>query len=294
MERLDGATFRQALESLMATIRDFLEGSPTARKTVSLPMGATSSVAIWENRNDRISYATPRGHVFSCYLDGGTGTRRLDYGPQTGRPGTICIMPEGQTSEWEITTPFRFVHLYVPDEQLRAAFAMIHDCDSRRMDLPELTFAEVPDLALPLVRLAKAALRHDLLMADGAIADVVGRLGKREITLKGGLPMHLLRRIDDWIDAHLDQPIRLADIACLTGLSPFHLHRMFRITRGLPLHGWVTNRRIARAKKMLAGLTPLVEIAQACGFSSQSYFTRVFKEQISTTPDAYRALLLRS
>lgn len=274
----------------MTTIRDFLEGSPAARNTAFLPMGAASSVAIWENRDDRISYAAPRGHVFSYYLDGGTGTRRLDAGPRTGRPGTVCIMPEGQTSEWEITTPFRFVHLYVPDDQLRAAFALTHDCDARRMDLPELTFAEVPDLVLPLIRLAGAALRQDLLMADTAVAEVVGRLGTRQIALKGGLPTHLLRRIDDWIDAHLDQPIRLADIACLTELSPFHLHRMFRATRGLPLHGWVTNRRIARAKMMIAGPTPLIEIAGACGFSSQSHFTRVFKEQTSTTPDAYRAL----
>lgn len=277
----------------MATVRDFLEGSPAARNSASLPMGAASSVAIWENRYDRISYAAPRGHVFSCYLDGGTGTRRLDAGPATGRPGTICIMPEGQTSEWEITTPFRFVHLYVPDNQLRAAFAMIHDCDARRMDLPELTFAEVPELVLPLVQLAEAALRQDLLMADAAVADVVGRLGTRQIALKGGLPAHLLRRIDEWIDVHLDQPIRLADIACLTGLSSFHLHRMFRATRGMPLHGWVTKLRTVRAKTMLAGRTPLVEIAQACGFSSQSHFTKVFKEQTSATPDAYRALQRR-
>lgn len=278
----------------MATVRDFLESSPAARNIAFLPMGAASCVAIWENSNDRISYAAPNGHVFSCYLDGGTGTRRLDAGPQTGRPGTVCIMPEGQNSEWEITTPFRFVHLYVPDDHLRAAFAVIHDCDSRRMDMPELTFADVPDLALPLVKLAEAALRRDLLMADAAIADVVGRLGTRQIALKGGLPAHLLRHIDEWIDAHLDQPIRLADIACLTGLSPFHLHRMFKATRGLPLHGWITNRRIDRAKSMMAGRTPLVEIAQACGFSSQSHFTRVFKDRFSTTPDVYRALVRRS
>ncbi|MFN4061448.1 MAG: helix-turn-helix transcriptional regulator [Paracoccus hibiscisoli] len=66
---------------------------------------------------------------------------------------------------------------------------------------------------------------------------------------------------------------------------------MFKATRGLPLHGWITNRRIDRAKSMMAGRTPLVEIAQAYGFSSQSHFTRVFKERFSTTPDVYRALV---
>lgn len=278
---------------MTATIRDFLEGSPAARNTVSLPMGGSTCAAIWENRDDRISYVAPRGHVFSYYLDGGTGTRRVDAGSETGRPGTVCIMPEGQTSEWEITTPFRFVHLYVPDDQLRSAFAMIHDCDARRMALPELTFAEVPELVSPLLLLAEAARRQDLLVADTAVSDLVGRLGTREVILKGGLPAHLMRRIDDWIDAHLDQPIRLADIALLTDLSPFHLHRMFRTTRGLPLHGWVTKQRIGRARMLLAGPAPLVEIAQACGFSSQSHFTRVFKEQTAITPDAYRLMRRR-
>ena len=279
---------------MTATVHDLLECSPAARKTAFLAMGAAASAAIWENQNDRISYKAPRGHVFSYYLNGGTGTRRLDVGSETGRPGTVCIMPEGQTSEWQITTPFRFVHLYIPDNQIRSAFALVHDCDARRMDLPELTFAAMPRLATPLIQLAEAARRQDLLMADAAVTDLVGQLSKCAIVLKGGLPTHLLRRIDDWIDAHLDQPIRLADIALLTDLSPFHLHRMFRTTRGLPLHGWVTNRRIDRARTLLAGTTPLIEIAQACGFSSQSHFTRVFKEQTSTTPDAYRALQRRS
>lgn len=272
------------------TIRKFLEGSHAARTLASLEMGAATSVAIWENQHDRVSYDTPRGNVFSFYLEGGTGTRRLDHGFETGRPGVICIMPEGQTSQWEITTPFRFVHLYIPDDMLRASFALIHDCDARQMDLPEVTFGEAPALVSPLVRLAEAALSEDLLMADAALADLVGQLSKRAIALRGGLPGHLLRRIDDWIDAHLGQPIRLADIAALTELSPYHLHRMFRAARGLPLHGWVTARRIAQAKRMLDGPAPLIEVAEACGFSSQSHFSRVFKDQTATPPAAYRSL----
>lgn len=274
----------------MTTVRDVLEGSAAARNTAWLAMGPATGVAIWENRDDRISYGALHGHVFSCYLDGGTGTRRLDGDPATGRPGAVCIMPQGQSSEWEITTPFRFVHLYVPDDRLRAAFARIHDCDARRLDLPELTFADAPRLAMPLGRLAGAARCGDVLMADAALSEVVSCLGPRAIALTGGLPAHLLRRIDDWIDAHLDQPIRLARIAALADLSPFHLHRMFRMARGMPLHGWVTARRIDRARAMLAGPAPLCEIAQACGFSSQSHFTRVFRDHTALTPAAYRAV----
>lgn len=182
------------------------------------------------------------------------------------------------------------MHLYVPDDQLRGAFARIHDCDARRMDLPEITFADMLALSGPLSRLAKAAMAQDLLMADDLFADLVARLGTREIMLRGGLPARLLRQIDDWIEAHLDQQIRLNDIAQAIGLSPYHLHRMFRATRGMPLHGRITNYRIARAKSLLAGPMPVVDIAFACGFSSQSHFARVFKAHTTCTPGTYRRL----
>ncbi len=139
------------------TIRDRLETSASARATAALSLGAAGSVAIWENRDDRVRYGGHSGHVFSLYLEGGTGTRRTDGRFGHGRPGAVCILPEGQSSEWDITTPFRFVHLYVSAAQLHADFARIHGCDARRLDLPELTFAERPRLAAALARLAVAA-----------------------------------------------------------------------------------------------------------------------------------------
>lgn len=276
---------------MTATIRNVLQGSSAARLAASLDLGAGGAVAIWENRDDRLSYEAPQGHVFSLYLQGGSGTRRLDAGPQTGRPGAVCIMPEGQASEWEITTPFRFVHLYLPDDHLRAAFAATHDCDARRLDLPETTFAEMPLLAQSLHALSQAASHGDILMADALLADLVGHLGSRPIELRGGLPPHILRRIDCWIEAHLDGTIRLADLSRITDLSQFHLHRMFRVSRGMTLHSWITRHRIARAKALLATRVPLIEVAMACGYSSQSHFTRAFKGWTARTPDVYRACI---
>ena len=270
------------------TVRDTLETSASARATAALSLGAAGSVAIWENRDDRVRYGGHSGHVFSLYLHGGTGTRRTDGQFGHGRPGAVCLLPEGQSSEWDITTPFRFVHLYVSDAQLRADFARIHDCDARRLDLPELTFAEHPRIAAALAGLAGAAERADLLAAEVARADLIAELATRPLVLKGGLAPHLLRRIDDWIAEHLDGPIRLGDLAALADLSEFHLHRMFRTSRGVTLQGWILAARIARAKRLLATETPLIEIALACGFSSQSHFTRAFKAETGLTPQVWR------
>ncbi|WP_111431238.1 AraC family transcriptional regulator [Rhodobacteraceae bacterium DSL-40] len=271
------------------TVQDFLGASPTARIAARLELGGRRTVTIWENRDDRVLYETPAGHTFSFYLEGGTGTRRLDAGAVAGWPGAVCILPEGQGSAWEITAPFRFVHLYLPDDALRAAYAMTHDCDARRLEVRDVTFAALPEIGAPLRRLALAAEAQDRLAADGALAELVGALPARRLAVKGGLSPLALRRIDDWIEAHLEGPIRLADLAALAGLSEFHVQRMFRLCRGVSPHGWVTQRRIARAQALLRGPEPLAGIAAACGFSSQSHFTRVFGRETGLTPAAYRA-----
>lgn len=278
----------------MASIRDVLDRSSAARVTAALDLGAGRAVRIWENHSDRVRYEASSGHVFSLYLDGGTGTRRVDGAVQSGFPGAVCIMPDGHSSEWEITTPFRFVHLYLPDEALRAGFARAHDCDARRLDLPEVTLAAMPGLVAPLTALAQAAWQGDLLSGEVALAEILGGLGARQIVLKGGLAPHLLRRVDDWIEAHLDSAIRLADLAQIVDLSPFHLHRMFRMSRGATLQDWITDRRIDRAKALLREHCPLIQIAVACGFASQSHLTRVFKARTMLTPAAYRAALGRA
>ncbi len=56
-------------------------------------------------------------------------------------------------------------------------------------------------------------------MADAAVADVVGRLGTRHIALKGGLPAHLLRRIDVWI-----RPVMLEEVKARSDTLPRNLY----------------------------------------------------------------------
>lgn len=267
-----------------------MRASPVARQIAHLDLGAGCGVAIWENQNDERHYDAPRDHVFSLYLQGGTGTQRLDAGGIAGRPGAICVMPEGCGSAWRITTRFRFVHLYLSDARLRSGFAWIHDCDARQMDLAEATFADNPLMARPLQVLSRAALDGDVLLGSTAASELIRGLSPRRVSLRGGLAPHMLRRVDEWIEAHLDQPIHLDDLARLTDLSPFHFHRMFQRSRGVAPHAWVTHRRVMRAQDMLAGRDQIAAISAACGFSSQSHMTRVFQARTGLTPASFRRL----
>lgn len=288
------------------TIYDVLRRSPVARALAGMELGEGCAVTVWENTRDRVCYQAPAHTTFSLYLEGGTGTRRLDAGGVAGYPGAICVMPEGCGSDWEINAPFRFVHLYLSEARLRSGFARTHDGDARSLDLPETTFIRNPDLAAPLARLAAAGADGDVLHAATALAELFGALrrkpGSTHTTqagttqagpLRAGLAPHILRRVDDWIDAHLDQTITLDDLAALADLSGYHFHRMFRLSRGIAPHARVTWKRVARARILLRTDQPIAAIAAACGFSSQSHLTRVFHRHTGWTPAVYRGVVER-
>lgn len=276
---------------MQRSVQDVLGGSPHATCLARMDLGGGSAVTIWENHDDQMRYDGPSGHVFSLYLQGGESTLRMDGGPRAGRAGAVCILPEGHRSIWQIGARFRFVHLSLGDAALRTGFACIHDRDARLLHLPEATFAERPGLARPLAELARAAASGARLAAEASVAELIAALAPQPLRLSGGLTPRQMRQLTDWAEARLDQPIRLADMAALAGLSEFHFHRMFRLSAGCTPQAFVTARRIARARRLLAGALPLAEIALACGFSSQSHLTRAFRAQTGLTPAVWRRAL---
>lgn len=270
------------------TVSDFLGTSPVAAPTARSDLGAGAAAMLWRNTRDRVRYEAPKGHTFSLYLEGGTGTRRMDAGGLQGFPGAVSVMPEGCDSEWEVSAPFSFVHLYLSEARLRSSFAEAHDCDARRLSLPEVTYAAESALAAPLAALACAAQSGDGLAGQTAVAELVAALAPGPVRLSGGLSARVLRRVEEWTEAHLEQEITLRDMAAVAGLSEFHFHRMFRASRGIAPHRWVQMRRIRRAQSLLAAGTSIAETAAATGFSSQSHLSRVFRAQIGMTPAQYR------
>ena len=107
--------------------------------------------------------------------------------------------------------------------------------------------------------------------------------------LRGGLPPAALRRVEVFVEAGLDRPLPLADLAARAGLSVFHFARAFRVSTGLTPRAFVETRRIARARQLIAGTTqPLAAIAVDTGFGTQSRLTIAFKRATGFTPAAWR------
>jgi AraC family transcriptional regulator len=108
-------------------------------------------------------------------------------------------------------------------------------------------------------------------------------------TYEGGLPPHHLRKILDYIEAHLDQEIRLETLAQLLKMSQFHFSRLFKQSIGLSPYRYLIQQRIERAKSLLSHTDQsIVDIALSCGFNSHSHLSKQFRQVTGITPKAYR------
>jgi AraC family transcriptional regulator len=106
---------------------------------------------------------------------------------------------------------------------------------------------------------------------------------------QGALPAHRLRRVIERMNADLDTDLDLKTIAAESGYSRDHFLRMFRAATLCTPHQYFLRLRIERAQSLMKNLSlRIIDIAEACGFTSQSQFSRVFRRVIGVTPRQYR------
>lgn len=92
-----------------------------------------------------------------------------------------------------------------------------------------------------------------------------------------------------YIESHLAEPITLEEIAAISGVSRFHIVRAFAAAVGLPVMRYVRARRLTEAARSLAkGAPDILSLALEADYGSHEAFTRAFRDQFGTTPEAVR------
>jgi len=206
--------------------------------------------------------------------------------------GTLYITGPGRPLTAEFLAPCDFVHFHVLSDYLR-------ECQ----EIARSTFAQpIPDLNDLLVRDPLAQLLGRTLVEGGTASDSVyaesvgqtlvmhvARLEPPRNTVNP-LPKWRLKRVQEYVDTHLENSIRLADLATVAGLSRMHFAAQFRAATGHRPHDYVLQQRIECAKDILSSSDmPLVEVALAVGFQAQAHFSTVFKRLTDETPARWRA-----
>ena len=123
----------------------------------------------------------------------------------------------------------------------------------------------------------------------GVIRDLFSRHGSLPSSSDKTRTSAAVRRAREYLDASYALPVKLAELASLCGVTPFHLIHSFRASVGIPPHAYLTQVRAQRAREMLIRGNPLSSVAYMCGFSDQSHLTRVFKRIYGVTPGVYVA-----
>ncbi len=129
------------------------------------------------------------------------------------------------------------------------------------------------------------ALERETLFYE-VLRRLIHRYSDKKINLSGrqGKDTALAARVCDYLRAHYAGNPGLSELSEVTGVSPWHLTRVFKNVKGIPPHAWLNQYRLNRARDMIfRGISPSMAAA-ASGFTDQSHLTRHFKRYFGVTP----------
>lgn len=213
-------------------------------------------------------------------------------------PGDLIVTPSGgmHWASWKGGTDFLMAYL-APEALARAV-------SDDGLEAPQLEIAyrfrdqdpEIASLLLAMhAQLAGPAgedqLYIDTLGVQLAVL-VARRYGTAPLRLRPsrhGLSRAKMRIVLDYMNAHLDRNIELAELAGLVDLSQFHFLRLFRLASGATPHHYLVRRRVEVATSILLHEdVTLAEVAYRLGFSDQSHFSRHFRRITGAPPGRLR------
>lgn len=217
--------------------------------------------------------------------------------PAAGAPsirtrGEVNVFPAGVSDAWTEDDESRTVDLRVPDSLVRRV-AEEMGLDPDRAGIASryhLRDARIEHIAWALEAERRAGFANGMLFRESlGLALAVHLLsGHGAVTApRSGLSRERLRRVVDFVEAHLDADLSIARLAREASLSAPHFNVLFKRALGVPVHAYVVQRRVERAKTLLlrGGLTS-GEVALQAGFAHQSHMARCMRRVLGVTPGA--------
>lgn len=112
-----------------------------------------------------------------------------------------------------------------------------------------------------------------------------------ECIAPGRTAPHSLQEVRDFIQAHLSEKLTIERLCKRFSVSPTFLKEGFRRAYGMPVHSFLIQQRLKRARELVCTTRmPIQQIAQAVGYEGMSQFNAVFKRQFGMPPGQYRKM----
>ncbi|MEO5881141.1 MAG: AraC family transcriptional regulator [Caldimonas sp.] len=241
-------------------------------------------------------------HYIVVHLGGAKRVTRRRDGPLVegiAEPGSITVVPAGTAYVWRTHGPIAFAHLYVEPQRLGTIFEEELDADPRGIGPVERVACRDPLLEPLLGRMLaeiEAGMDASPLLLDSLLAGVLLRLARqhrscapRRAVAALALAPHRLRRVLEFIEAHLGNEIALADLARESGAGASHFSHAFHAATGESPYRYVTQRRVEYAQVLLlASDEPIHAVGAMCGFNSRHQFAVTFKHHVGLSPRQFR------
>jgi AraC family transcriptional regulator len=210
----------------------------------------------------------------------------------------LCHRHEG---EWVGLMNVRHLQLGISDAALMAssdgAYGEVELHPSRKFADPRLSALVAAARAEMVAGFPSGRLFMDSVEQAMAVTLVEGHAVRhRPVQIyRGGLGSARLRRIRELVHAKMGDDLSLDEMAQSIGLSTAHFARMFRKSTGETPHQFVLRQRVERAKAMLrVPDARVLDVAVACGFTTQQHFAQVFRDVCGVSPTQYRQGFLDS
>lgn len=217
---------------------------------------------------------------------------------QKAEAGRMLVIPAETESTWDVDGSRKILVLSIPNHTIQAVFG---SASPRRIGqafwkLCEETWTD-PLVEMLMRRLWESTAGSeatDKYLADGLLTSVISQMLIRAGTelqpnAAVALPQWRLNRVKQFVASHLGDDIGLDQLAAAAGLSRRHFARSFHQELGETPHRWLMQTRLEKAKLLLRSTDASIgEIAEACGFSSQSHLTAALKQSDSMTPHRWR------
>lgn len=208
---------------------------------------------------------------------------------ETGRmisfpPLLLHACQPAESAKWKykmlFIKPEWFVHLELPDDDLLQLPFLLEDGKNEAC-------SKLLNRTMEAMSRGGSPLEIETALIELVYALVNKHDSDRMHEPYGALEQKYVKRVKEYIHAHYKDRITLEMLEHVTGISRYHLLRMFKKSTHLPPHAYQNLLRINHAKKELTNGRPIAETAVDAGFYDQSHFAKAFARIVGTTPQIY-------
>jgi len=213
--------------------------------------------------------------------------------------GDVDIVPPGIPSRWEVKQKDTALLIGIHSAFFQS-LAEERELDSRRVEIVNRFQMRDPQIEyIGWVLEAEMEAGHPTggLFVDSLASALALRLLERHSSAslvqhdRFSMSGRKLRLVLSYIEDNLIRDLSLAEVASITGMGISNFKNVFRKSMGIPVHQYVIQRRVERAKTLLhEGDLPIAQVAVEAGFAHQSHLARHLRRATGISPDRFRAL----